>query len=315
MDIKQSARHILKESFRIEAGETVLIVTDNKMPNSIPDALFEAALEEKAIPAILKMKAGKVPSEEPPKAIADAMLGFDVIIAPTTKSLSHTQARLAASEKGARIATLPGITEKMMTSGGILADYREVERQTHKFMALLKKVRTVRVTSKLGTDITFKVNPQKWHSDTGICGKGEFINLPGGEIFIAPDDANGTYVVDGSMGDFGLLDKPIKVTVKDRYAVSMTGGKAEELAAMLDAKGKPGRNIAELGIGMNPNSRIIGNTLEDEKVKGTIHVALGDNSTFGGNVKAGIHIDGIIKDVEVYLDGRRIELENFEFTD
>jgi len=315
MDIKQSARHILKESFRIEAGETVLIVTDNKMPNSIPDALFEAALEEKAIPAILKMKAGKVPSEEPPKAIADAMLGFDVIIAPTTKSLSHTQARLAASEKGARIATLPGITEKMMTTGGILADYREVEKQTHKFQAILKNVRTVRVTSKLGTDITFKVNPQKWHSDTGICSKGEFINLPGGEIFIAPDDAFGTYVVDGSMGDFGLLDKPIKVEVKDRQAVSITGGKATELAALLDAKGKPGRNIAELGIGMNPNSRIIGNTLEDEKVKGTIHVALGDNSTFGGNVKAGIHIDGIIKDVEVYLDGRRIELENFEFAD
>jgi len=315
MDIKQSARHILKESFRIKAGETVLIVTDNKMPNSIPDALFDAAIEEKAIPAILKIKAGKVPSEEPPKAIADAMLGFDIIIAPTTKSLSHTQARLAASENGARIATLPGITEKMMTTGGILADYREVERQTNKFQALLKKVRTVRVTSKLGTDITFKVNPQKWHTDTGICAKGEFINLPGGEMFIAPDDANGTYVVDGSMGDFGLLEKPIKVEVKDRQAVSITGGRADELAAMLDAKGKPGRNIAELGIGMNPNSKIIGNTLEDEKVKGTIHVALGDNSTFGGNVKAGIHIDGIIRDVTVYLDGRKIELETFEFAD
>lgn len=315
MDIKQSARHMLKDCMQVKAGESVLIITDNVMPSSIPESLFNAALEENTVPVILKMKAGKVPSEEPPKAVADAMLGFDVILAPTTKSISHTQARQAATDKGARIATLPGITEKMMTTGGITADYGKVAESADKVHGLLKKTRTIRVVSKKGTDITFKVNPQKWHADTGICAKGKFINLPGGEIFIAPDDAFGTYVVDGSMGDFGILDKPIKVEVRDRQAVSITGGRADELAAMLDAKGKPGRNIAELGIGLNPSAKLIGNTLEDEKVKGTIHVALGDNSTFGGNVKAGIHIDGIIKDVEVYLDGKRIELENFDFVD
>ncbi|MFA5247158.1 MAG: aminopeptidase [Candidatus Micrarchaeia archaeon] len=315
MDMKESARHMLKDSMQVKAGESVLIITDDEMPSSIPESLFDAALEENAVAIILKMKAGKVPSEEPPKAVADAMLGFDVIIAPTTKSISHTQARRAATEKGARIATLPGITERMMTTGGITADYNKVAESADKLQGMLNKTKVIRVVSKKGTDITFKVNPSKWHADTGICAKGDFINLPGGEIFIAPDDANGTYVVDGSMGDFGILGEPIKVEVKNRYATSITGGRADELAAMLDAKGKPGRNIAELGIGLNYNSKLIGNTLEDEKVKGTVHVALGDNSTFGGDVKAGIHIDGIIKDVEVYLDGKRIELENFDFVD
>jgi len=314
MDIKESARHLLKGCMAVKAGESVLIITDNQMPSSISESLFNAALEENAVPAILKIKAGKVPSEEPAKAVAEAMLGFDVIVAPTAKSLTHTQARLNATKNGARIATLPGITENMMTSGGITADYNEIAKSALKIHNLLKKTKKIRVTSAKGTDITFDVDPDMWHVDTGMCmKKGDFTNLPGGEIFIAPYDANGRYFIDGSIGDFGLLDTPIEVVVEGRMATKIAGNRAEKLAETLDAKGRNGRNIAELGIGLNPRSKLIGNALEDEKVKGTVHIAFGDNSTFGGDIQAGIHIDGIIQDVKVYLDGKQIELENFGY--
>ena len=75
---------------------------------------------------------------------------------------------------------------------------------------------------------------------------------------------------------------------------------------MLEEAGPKARNLAEFGIGTNPNARLIGNVLEDEKVLGTCHIALGDNSTFGGKVRAGIHVDGIFLRPTVELDGKII---------
>ena len=68
-------------------------------------------------------------------------------------------------------------------------------------------------------------------------------------------------------------------------------------------------NLAEFGIGTNPKAKLIGNVLEDEKVLGTCHIALGDNSTFGGRVNAGIHVDGIIKHPTIKLDGKIVMRE------
>jgi leucyl aminopeptidase (aminopeptidase T) len=313
MDILQSATHILKDCMGLKKGESVLIITDNGMSDSIPDSLFHAAINAGCDSLIIKMKSRSVDGEEPPAYVASAMLEFDVIIAPTSKSLSHTQARLNASKRGCRIATLPGITEYIMTSGGITADYNEISRSAQKIKNLLKSVKTIRIVSDRGTDILFNVNSEKWQADTGICrDKGCFTNLPGGEIFLAPDNANGIYFIDGSIGDLGLLDSPIKVQVNNREAVSIEGQNTGPLIAMLDKIGKKGRNIAELGIGLNQNASLLGNVLEDEKVKGTAHIAFGDNSTFGGDVKAGIHIDGIMRDVTIFADGRRLDLMNFE---
>ena len=77
---------------------------------------------------------------------------------------------------------------------------------------------------------------------------------------------------------------------------------------MIDSFGPPGRTLAALGIGLDSEAHLIGNVLEDEKVAGNVHVALGDNSTFGGDVVAGIHLDGIITGPTVYLDGEPIQL-------
>jgi len=77
-----------------------------------------------------------------------------------------------------------------------------------------------------------------------------------------------------------------------------------------DAVGEKARNIAELGIGINPEAKLIGNVLEDEKVGGTVHIALGDNSCFGGDIIAGIHLDGIIKKPVLFLDGEKFILSH-----
>ncbi|MCG2756974.1 MAG: hypothetical protein L6263_00880, partial [Desulfobacteraceae bacterium] len=129
-------------------------------------------------------------------------------------------------------------------------------------------------------------------------------------MYIAPKNANGVFVVDGSLSGFGLLDSPLEITVRNRYATSIKGKLADKLKAMLDRIGEKAHNIAELGIGINPEAKLIGNVLEDEKVGGTVHIALGDNSCFGGDVIAGIHLDGIIKKPVLFLDGEKFILSD-----
>lgn len=299
------------ECFGVKRGESVLIVVDTSTPSSISKSLFDAARDVGCEAMILTMLPRSRHGEEPPKAVTQAMLNSDVVIIPTTMSLTHTQARINATKRGARIASMPGMTEKMMRSGGITADCRIINDRAIKWNERLKNVREVRVVTKSGTDITFDLEGCTWMMDTGMCQeKGCSSNLPAGEMYIAPKDANGVFVVDGSMSGFGILDSPIKITVRNRYVTLIEGKHAEQLVSMLDAVGEKARNIAELGIGINPEARLIGNVLEDEKVGGTVHIALGDNSCFGGNVVAGIHLDGIIKEPVLFLDGEKFILSH-----
>jgi len=117
------------------------------------------------------------------------------------------------------------------------------------------------------------------------------------------------FVVDGSMAGIGNLEgkTPITVRVENGMAVEITGGpEAELLKEKLSAVGEKAFNVAEFGVGTNDAARIIGNILEDEKVMGTIHIALGNNMSMGGTVDVPIHLDGIIKNPSFELDGRPI---------
>jgi leucyl aminopeptidase (aminopeptidase T) len=145
------------------------------------------------------------------------------------------------------------------------------------------------------------------NADTGVYhNPGDFGNLPAGEAYIAPLEgtANGVFVVDGAMAGAGHLGERIKINVRDGYATDIEGGAAAAaLQQMIDPLGRLARNIAELGIGTNEKARITGTVLEDEKVMGTIHIALGDNSHMGGTVAVPSHLDGIVLAPTVVVDG------------
>ena len=297
------------ECYGVKSGEKVLIVVDTSTPVSIGNSLFEAARNLGCEVMMINMLPRKRHGEEIPHPIAEAMKNSDVVIAPTTFSLTHTQARINACKAGARVASMPGITEKMMTSGGMTADYNEVNELAIRLNKRLVNAKNIRVVTDSGTDITFDLEGCKWHMDTGLCHeKGCSSNLPAGELYIAPKDANGVFTVDGSMSGLGLLDSPLGFTVRNRYVTDIKGKHAEKLVAMLDKVGEKARNIAEFGIGINPKAQLIGNVLEDEKVGGTVHIALGDNSTFGGDVIAGVHLDGIITKPLLFVNGEKFIL-------
>lgn len=129
-----------------------------------------------------------------------------------------------------------------------------------------------------------------------------------GEVYTAllEGSAEGTHVFDGAIVSVGILKKRVTITVKEGFATSITGGpQASKFDALLgEVKKKEAYNIAELGVGCNPNGRLIGIILEDEKVYGTVHITSGDNSIFGGNVQAGIHLDEIMLKPTMFLDDK-----------
>jgi leucyl aminopeptidase (aminopeptidase T) len=302
VNLDKGARIAVRTCMNVAPGESVLVVTDPARLK-IAKALVKAVGEAKAEATLMLMKTTSKHGEEPPEIVACAMRGADVVLAPTTFSITHTQARMYATLAGARIATMPMITEEMMCRGAMLADYNWVRRLTLKVSNLLDKAREVEILTEAGTRLKFSVRGRKTHPDTGIFHMpGDFGNLPAGEAFIAPVEGSGRgeAVIDGSMVD--KLTGKIHIRFEKGEATEVHGSKS--LVKMLRGVGPKARNLAEFGIGTNPKAMLIGNVLEDEKVLGTCHIALGDNSTFGGKVKAGFHVDGIILKPTVKFDGK-----------
>ncbi|MBI5807822.1 MAG: aminopeptidase [Ignavibacteriales bacterium] len=299
----------IKDCMGAKKNESILIVTD-EFKNKIGYALFENAKKLGHESVYLEFKSREMHGQEPPKQVAEMMKLFDVVLCPTAKSLTHTNARRDASALGARIATFPGITEEIMIRG-LNADYKKIAALTIKLQEIMNEVNIVRVTAPNGTDITMDISGRKALPSKGLFHKkGESGNLPTGEAYIAPLEgkSNGVFVVDGSMSGVGVIDKkPITIQVENGFATKISGGvQAKKLDSILNKYGKFARNIAEFGIGTNDKAKLSGIILEDEKVMGTIHIALGDNKSMGGNVDVPIHLDGIVKKPTVYFDGKVI---------
>jgi leucyl aminopeptidase (aminopeptidase T) len=237
------------------------------------------------------------------------MKAVDVILIPTSNSLSHTKARREACQGGARVVTLPGITVDIMERT-LNVDYQKIVDRTKRLADVLTIGRTVRITTPAGTDVTMSIAKAKGYADTGLVHEpGGFSNLPAGEACIAPQEGQteGIIVVEGSMGTSATMKTPITLIVKDGYAVRIKGGEeAYTLRRLLKRYKRPARNIAELGIGTNHKAKLGGSVLEDEKVLGTVHIALGNNVSLGGTVAVPQHIDGILLKPTLIIDGRKI---------
>jgi aminopeptidase len=292
----------------LKPGEKVLIVTDEPLRN-IGYALWQAVKDLDNEVLLVEMLPRKTNGEEPPHELAELMKMMDVVLCPTSKSLTHTDSRREASERGVRISTLPGITEEIMVRC-MNADYNKIAERTFKLCALMEKISVIRVKAPAGTDILLRVKGRKALASTGLFReKGQWGNLPTGEAYLAPLEglSNGVVVVDGSMASIGIVNEPIHITVVNGFATEITGGKeARNLIALLESHGKDGRNVAEFGIGTNDKAILSGVILEDEKAMGTIHIAFGDNKSMGGSVRVASHLDGLVKKPTVWFDDRLI---------
>ncbi|MDQ3939998.1 MAG: aminopeptidase, partial [Actinomycetota bacterium] len=226
---------VLEDCLGVTDGESVLIVTDPRK-RAIAEALVARARELGCETVLMEMSEREQHGVEPPPQVAAAMLACDVLIAPTSKSISHTEARYAATQKGIRAATMPDVTEDMMRRT-MSADYAGIKRRSRVVADLLTAGTEVRVSTGAGTNVSFEIEGREGIADDGDLRRpGAFGNLPAGEGFIAPVEGrtNGRIVFDGSISPIGLLEEPLTVEVRDGFAVEFEGAKATEFRSALE---------------------------------------------------------------------------------
>lgn len=283
----------------------MLIVCDDKL-RSLSHRFYNLVKADGIESVLLEMPAHKMHGQEPPKEVAAALKVADIAILFTSMSLSHTQARKVASLKfGTRIASLPGITPEIFRRS-IKLDYSSLKKRVAKVANRLSKGKRLEVYTDRGTHLVMSIRTRKGFSDDGSYTKpGAFGNLPAGEACIAPCEGTtiGSLVVDASAPLVGRLKQAIKIIIRDGFAQNIPLAK---ISSLIKPLGRCALNVAEFGIGLNPQAKVTGNILEDEKAKQTAHLAIGANISFGGNVSCPCHLDFVFFNPVILIDGERL---------
>lgn len=315
IELMRGARVAVETCLGVKPQETVVIVTDYAR-EPIAQALAAVVESLGGDPVITTMRPRQRNAEEPPPTVAAAMRAAQVAFLVTTRSLSHTTAREEATKAGVRLASMPGITPEMMQTGGMTADYHQVAEIAQRVTRALLGKSEVIIETALGSRLRLGLEGRSMAQppDTGLyLNPGEWGNLPAGEAYIAPVEtqADGVLVVDGSIAQIGLPDQPVRLEFKGGRLVTIDGGQAAaRLRDLLAGVNDPAAYIiGEFGIGTNPAARLVGITLEDEKVLGTAHVAVGRNTGFGGKNMAPIHLDFVLIKPTIWADGQAIMQE------
>lgn len=309
LKLKKAANVALRDYMGVSEDESLLILSDENM-REIGLALFETGQKICDEAFYVEITPRALNGEEPPAQIAELMKSVDVVVCPTTRSLTHTHARREASRQGVRIGTMPGISVDSFIRC-LSASSDEIIETNDRLATILKNTSEINVKTKLGTDITFQIKHRKILSSTGVLRNiGDSGNIPSGEVYVAPVEGktNGIIVIDGSVAGIGMLPSPVTIEINDGFAEKFygKGEEARRLEKMLQDVGKYARAVGEFGIGTNPKAKLTGDILEDEKVLGTIHVAFGNNLSMGGKINVPIHIDCIINKATVYADDEKI---------
>jgi len=303
-DLGPAVATVIERSLAVKPDEDVLVIVDPGT-RAIGEALRAAAAAAGADAVLAIMDERETDGTEPPPPIAAALSASDVFIAPTSRSLSHTQARKRASDTGVRGATLPGVTAEMLARV-MAGDFVTMARRSHAVAELLDGATSAHVSCPLGTDFELDLSGRAGLADDGdMTAPGSFGNLPAGEGFIAPRGGEGT-IFASSLAPLGLSDQPAQLTVKAGHIVAAENGLGPEYLKRLQAHGELGTNLAELGIGTNDRATLTGNVLEDEKILGTVHVAFGASAGIGGTVSVPIHLDVVVLDASLEIGGTAV---------
>lgn len=305
------ADKLIDTNLKMKKGEKLLIVTEPEKIN-IAEVIAASALRKDIEPVINIMMPREFDSNEPPKIISEAMKASDAFLSVVEKSITHTNAVKEAISNGSRGIVLTQFSEDMMIHGGMECDFEKQAPLCKKVASMLANSKEVHLTTPLGTDLKFSAEGRRGNSLYCLVEPGEFSTAPTIEANVSPIEgtAQGKIVADASVPyiGIGLLEEPIEFEVVDGFIVDIEGGyQAKLLADNFESMNDPNvYNIAELGIGLNPNCRFIGLMLEDEGVYGSVHIGIGTSINLGGTLKAACHYDAIMTGATVVADGVEI---------
>jgi len=305
------ARNVLERCMGLRPGERLLVIVDSRLTSAgleLQRQGWELGAAESSVRVLELQQALMAVDQSFLSMVQQAdvvisMLGF-VDLRQEIPALRGAVTQFRKAQHG-RWA-FGALIDDHVLHNELMADYREVGRIATLYASHLMGVDHVRLVDQRGTNLSFRIGGRPIHAETGILTKpGSFGNLPAGETFVAPIEtsAEGTLVVDLAIADL-VLDGPVTFRFREGRVIGVEGGVAAvELKRRL-AEDETTAVLGEFGIGANPYAHIRGRATTDEKVLGTIHIALGSNRQFGGLHLCDHHYDCVSTLPQILLDGK-----------
>ncbi|TRZ51582.1 hypothetical protein D4S03_04900 [bacterium] len=298
-----------------KAGDRVVVVTDFEFDPVVWQAMCAAATQMGMEVTVAMMPTREAHQAEPTWAVAEAMKAADVNIYLTSKAMVHTRsAKEAIFGKKIRTVIMEQADYSILTGPAAKADYLKIQEIGKRVQAVFTKAKEMTIFTEAGTNITASVEGRK---ALCVAGKtypeeGQYLcAFPDGEVPIMPVEGtgNGIVVWDTSAHHIHgrLLKEPIRIKVKNGWAVEITGGEdARALEEYIEKYGdKNSYNCpAEFAVGLNPAARPRGICREDKKLLGYVHIALGSSDAIDGKIHSKLHLDGLMKDATIKCDGK-----------
>ena len=316
----EGARNAVAVCLRIQPHEKVTLITDHASIEIA--AALAAELDQIGAPYhpwILEDVAPR-PLAQMPRPVLDDLESSQVSIFAAQAQANELHSRMQMTEvvtrRHIRHAHMVNITKQIMRDG-MRADFLEVDRISLQVIEIARAAALVRAKTPAGTDLVAEMNPDyKWLKTSGIISQNTWGNLPGGEIFTAPGEVNGTFVVDGVVGDYlcakygDLQGEPLTIRVKGNRLVEVhcANHALEDEFWRYTHTDENSDRVGEFAIGTNIGVRdVIGNILQDEKIPG-VHIAFGDpyGSYTGAPWHSTTHIDVVGRKFDIWADDRMI---------
>ncbi len=306
--------HLLRHCGGLSADESLVIVCDAET-RGLAEVFARQARPLTRHVGLHEVAALEMHGQEPPAAIAGAMLDADLILGMTQMSMAHTRARLAASNRGARYLSMPDYDLPLLHNPAVTTDYHAAAPRVRRFAEALDAGVRVRVTTERGTDIAMNIGGRTANFCPGfVDAPGTLGSPPDVEANISPveTDSNGVIVVDGSIPcrEIGLLSSPVTLTVRDGKICGIATSNDALHSCLTGLFARVGSAnayiLGECGIGLNPAAELTGNMLTDEGAFGCVHFGFGSNATVGGTNDVAFHLDFVLRQPTLAVDGETL---------
>lgn len=308
--------NLLDQCLAIRPGEQVVLLTDDGTDEGVVTRLLDGVAQRDGVGLLARMPAPHLPGAEPPGAVAAMMLESGAVIELTSLFIGSSLARRSATARGVRYLAMPGVRVETFRHGGPLdVDFERLRSDAERVGRAWGKAREFRLTTPAGTDLRGSVADRPGRVLHGMATEpGAYMAPPDIESGTAPVEgtASGVVVVDGDLLFMGRgpLREPVVLRVQEGRVTGIEGAESRRLTAMLDrCADEQMSNLAEVSVAFNPAGTICGVPMETESARGTAHIALGNSIAYGGVVNAIAHLDCVMRDATLELDGRAVMSE------
>lgn len=319
-ELTAGARNAVRVCLRIQPSEKVTVITD--MVSREIAAALESALAEIGAPFrtfVLEECAPRPLTDMPAPVLADmetSQVSIFAVVAQRDELRSRMQMTDVVNRRRIRHAHMVNIEKRIMLEG-MRADYLAVDELSLRLLEITRPAKQIRATNAAGTDFIATLNPEyKWLKTSGIISENTWGNLPGGEVWTTPGEINGTFVVDGVVGDYlcakygDLGATPLTLLIEgNRLKQAHCDNKElEEEFWRYTHTDENSDRVGEFAIGTNLGVRdVIGNILQDEKIPG-VHIAFGNpyGDHTGAQWYSSTHIDVVGRRFTIQADDRVI---------